>query len=159
MSRKFFIFTMVLLAVLFFVVGWFSYEWMINFVTADMKQSISVTSLQDALSHRLVTSITLACAGVAVGFGMKLGSRSALLNSNGRSFILLSLAAIVTMFGWMVVLAGRMTELSQQLVSTPVMPEASLSITSIPLYEIGLVGSGCTLLIAIILVRISKKDQ
>ena len=156
MSRKNLITTMALLVVFYFVAGWFGYEWMLSFVTAEMKQSISATSLQEAFSHRLVTSVSLACVGVVVVVGARLGRRSALLNSNGRSFILLSLAAIVTMIGWMVVQAGRMTELSQKLASTPAMTETSLSITSIPLYEIGLVGSGCALLIAIVLGKISR---
>lgn len=159
MSRKIVIFSTILLASLFFVVGWFGYEWMIQFVTAEMRQSLSVASLQDALNHRLITSASLACAGVAVGFGGLISSRSTVLNNNTRLLILLALAAILAMYGWMVMLAGRMSELSQNLSSTSVVPEASLSITSIPLYEIGLVGSGCTLVIVLALVILSKKDQ
>ena len=159
MTRKFVIFSVAPLAVFFFVVGWFSHNEMIQFVTAEMGQSISVASLQEALSHRLITSISLACLGVVVGFGVLLGGRFSLSHDYRYFFLLLILVAVLAVSGWMIVLARRMTVLGEQLASTSVVSEMSLLLTEIPLYEISLFGSGCVLAIAVVLASVGEKRK
>ena len=139
------------LAAIFFAVGWFTYELVFYNVTAGIAQRIIVTSMREAFDHRLTMSFSFALMGVIVGIGTLLSGRFSARRRYGSLFLALLSVAVLAVSGWIVVLVRKMAALSEQVGSTPVLPELSLPLSAIRLYEIGLFGSGCVLAAAVIL--------
>lgn len=153
MQRKSAIFTIPPLAALFFVVGWSSYKWLLHLVTEGVTQRIIFFSVQEAFNHRLMTSLSFALVGAIIGISTLLSSRfSALHRYRGRLLILL-FVAVLAVSVWIVFLMRRVSALSEHLTATTGLPETSLRLSQIHLYEIGIFGSVCVVVMAIILIN------
>lgn len=153
MSRKSIILAVPALMVIFFVTGWLSYEWVLHFVTAKIEQRIIFTSVQEPFNHRLMMSLSFALVGASIGFGVLLSGRFFTRYRYGRSFLILLLVAVLSGICWSVVLAKKVAVFGGDFTSAkmPILPNTSLLLSQIHLYEIGIFGSGCVLVMAIIL--------
>lgn len=151
MSRKSMLLAVIALAAICFFAGWLSYEWVLHRVTAKIEQRITFASVHETLNHRLMMSLSFALVGVISGFGALLSGRFSAGYRYGRSLLILLLVAVLAVSGWIVVLTKKLTTLSEHLTAVPSLPETSLLLSEIHLYEIGIFGSGCVLVMAIIL--------
>jgi hypothetical protein len=151
MSRKHIILPTIGLTAMFFVVGWFSYNWVLHVVTAEIEQHIVVTSVQETLNHRLMISLSLALVGVVIGVGTLLSGRFSRRHRYEYTFGILLVVAVFAVSGWIGVLTKKIAVLHGQTTGIPSLPESSLLLSEIHLYEIGLFGSACVLLMAIVL--------
>jgi hypothetical protein len=152
MSRKSICLSVIALAAIFFVAGWLSYKWVLHYVTAEMEQRLIFTSVQEPFNHRLMMSLSFAWVGAITGFGALLSGRFS-ADRYGRSLLILLPVAVLAESGWIVVLAKKLSTLSDHLtaVEVPILPKTALLLSQIHLYEIGIFGSGCVLAVATIL--------
>ncbi len=67
--------------------------------------------------------------------------------------LILLLVSVVAVSGWTVVLAKKLAALANNFAALDVkiLPQTSLRLSEIPLYEIGIVGSVCVVVTAVIL--------
>lgn len=146
---------------IFFVTGWLSYDWMLGVVTVRSGQHITTISLQEAFAHRLIMSLSLLLAGASIGFGTLLSGRFSSGYNYGRSLLILLLVAVVAVSGWIVVLTKKFAALGDNFaaVEVSIIPKTSLLLSEIPLYEIGIFGSGCVVVVAIILAMFSSNRE
>jgi hypothetical protein len=153
MSRKFICLAVIALAVIFFITGWLSYEWVLHFVTAKIEQNLIFTSLQEPFNHRLMMSLSFALVGAITGFGVLLSGRFSADYRYGRSLLILLPVAVLAESGWIVVLAKKLSTLSDHVTTAevPILPKTALLLSQIHLYEIGIFGSGCVFAVATIL--------
>jgi len=161
MSRKSISLAVPVLAVIFFVIGWLSYEWVLHCATARIDQRIIFTSMQEPFIHHLMMSLSFALVGAITGFGALLSGRFSAGYRYGRSLAILLLVAVLAVSGWLVVLTNKFAVLNGHLVEVqkPILPKTGLLLSQIHLYEIGIFGGGCVLVMAIILSIFPIKDD
>ena len=153
MSRKSICMAVVALAVIFFVTGWLSYGWVLHRVTIKNVQPLMATSVQDALNHRLMMSLSFALVGAITGFGTLLSGRFSPEYRYERSLLILLVVAVLATSAGTAVLTKKFGDLADHLseMNVPVFPEASLLLSEVHLHEIGIFGSWGVLIAAIIL--------
>jgi hypothetical protein len=151
MSRKSISLAVIVLAAICFIAGWLSYEWVLHCVTAKIERRIVFTSVQETFNHRLMLSLSFALVGAITGFGALLSGRFSARYRYGRNLLILLLVAMFAVSGWIVVLTNKLATLSAHLAAVPGLPETSLLLSETHLYESGIFGSGCVLVMAIIL--------
>ncbi len=146
---------------LFFVAGWFSYDGILRFVTVRAGQHTTAISLQEAFTHRLMMSLSLLLVGVSIGFGSLLSGRFSSGYTYGRSLLILLLVSVVAVGGWIVVLAKKLSALANNFaaLNVKILPKTSLRLSEIPLYEIGIFGSACVVVAAVILAIFSSNRE
>ena len=94
-------------------------------------------------------SLSFALMGAIAGFGALLSGRFSAQYRYGRSLLILLLVAVLAISGWFFV-TKKLATLSEHLGAVPGLPETSLLLSGIRLYEIGIFGSGCVFVMAII---------
>ncbi|MCG8550766.1 MAG: hypothetical protein MI799_10230 [Desulfobacterales bacterium] len=153
MSRKSIILSAIVLMGLFFVAGWFSYDWILRFVIVRAGQHITAISLQDAFTHRLMMSLSLLSAGASIGFGTLLCGRFSSRFNYGRRLLILLLVSVVAVSGRTVVLVKKLAALANNFaaLNVKILPKTSMRLSEVPLYEIGIFGSACVVVTAVIL--------
>lgn len=153
MSRKSISLSVIALAVIFFVTGWLSYEWVLHLVTEKIEQSIVTTSVQEKFNHRLMMSLSISLVGAITGFGALLSGRFSAEYRYGRSLLILLLVTVLAVSSWIVVLTEKLAALADHFaaVEVPILPKTALLLSEIHLSEIGIFGSGFVLAVAIIL--------
>ncbi len=95
-------------------------------------------------------SLSLLLAGASIGFGSLLSGRFSSRFNYGRSLLILLLVSVVAVSGWTVVLAKKLAALAI-ICGTGREITATSCASEIPLYEIGIVGSVCVVVTAVIL--------
>lgn len=161
MSRKSIIFSAIALMGILGSSGWISYDWILSCVTVRAGQHITTISLQEAFNHRLMLSLSFLLAGASIGFGTLLSGRFSSGYNYRRSLLILILVAVVAVSGWLVVLANKLSVLGDNFatVDVSILPKTSLLLSEIPLYEIGIFGSGCVVFVAIILALLPSNQE
>lgn len=150
MPRKSIIIIAIALTIACFIAGWLSHEWAIDNVTTKIEQKIIYNKVHGMVTHRLITSLSMALVGATIGLGTLLIGRFSTEYRYGRSLYVLIPVAAIGASSWMVVLTNKITTLGQRL-AMPVSVDAALDISVIHLYEIGIFASSCVLAVAIIL--------
>jgi len=157
MSKRLVTYGAVSLAIALFVAGWSIYPLLVGFVTADVPGRVVVTSPYGGLSHRLWSTLPFGLLGLAIGFGtFFVGSRSSSRLSYRTGFLALLSVGLVAVAGWTRVLADWIATLVREI---PIPAGVSISLSQVPLYQIGLFASACVLATAVALAIWHKKRQ
>jgi hypothetical protein len=154
MSRRSVSALILLPAVFFFIAGWSSYEWIINFVVTETTHSISAASPDKIFSHRITLTLSFALMGAFTGISTLLAGRLSDRIRYGLMFSVLFILALITSACWILVLAGRTEAITGTSIPSSTLTEITLPLSAIPLYEIGIFGAGSTLVAAIFLSRL-----
>lgn len=161
-SPKLMLFLNIILAVVFLVAGWFGYDWVLHQVTADLSQSVVAVSPDEVLNQRLLVSLTFALVGVASGIGVWLISRVSNRRRDVGYLLLLISVAIVAIMVVIRLQAHSISSLSKYLEGSTGTLKASISLSSIHLYQIGLIASASVLTVSFVLslfTRLSKRKM
>ena len=155
-SPKLMLFLNFILAVVFLVTGWFGYDWVFHQVTADLSQSVVAVSPDEVLNQRLLLSLTFALVGIASGIGVWLISRVSTRRRDIGYLLLLITVAIVALMVVIRLQAHSISSLSKNLEGSTGTLNASISLSSIHLYQVGLIASASVLIVSFALTLFYK---
>lgn len=153
MVDKFSKFWILPFSALFFLAAWSSYERLLQLVTTGVTQRIVFFSVQESFNHRLLASLSFALVGALIGLGALLSSRFSAVPRYGRSLTILLFAAVFAMSVWIAFLTKKISAFGKHLTTAPGSPETVLRLSDIHLYEIGIFGSVCVVIMSIILTK------
>lgn len=145
-----------ILAVIFLIAGWFGYDWLFHQVTADLSQSVVAVSPDEVLNQRLLVSLTFALVGIASGIGVWLLSRVSNRRRDVGYLLLLISVAIVALMVIIRLQAHNISSLAKNIEGSAGVLNASISLSSIHLYQIGLIASASVLIVSFVLALFCK---
>ena len=152
MSKRSLTFCTILLALILFASGWLLYSALLDATASGA--NLAFVSLDELVELKLWTALSFALLGVSAGIGALLSGNSSTHPRYAIYFAMLLLAGLIAALAWALLLANRMAAIVPQLSTGLPLPPGtrfSLLANTIPLYQIGLFGSGCVLTIAVVL--------
>lgn len=155
-SPKLMLFLNFMFAVIFFVAGWFGYDWVFRQVTADLSQSVVAVSPDEDINQRLLISLTFALVGINTGFGAWLIGRVSTWRRKFVHLLLLIIVAIVALEVAIQHQAHSIRALSKSLEGQTGVLNTSIMLSSIHLYQSGVIASGCVLIASVVLALLYK---
>jgi hypothetical protein len=149
-SRKATIIVSLLLAALLFGVGLLVYDSVLSIVVGDYSKRIIAVTIEEPFFHMLKWALSLALAGVSVGFSTLFHGQFSKIFSYTYVLFAYFLVGVVTGIGWTGYLTYRFMHLDDYVsFDLSKTMEVSVPLSIIPLHHIGLLVSGTLLSIAL----------
>ncbi len=139
-----------MLVLVFLAAGWIGYDLVFRYVTAESSQSIAVVSAHEVFYQQLLMSLTFALMGMSTGFGAWLLGRLLTWRGYLGHLVLLIFVAILGSAGGIFLVAQRTRILASSDAATTGELNASISLSAIRLYEIGVIAAVCVVTVSVI---------